>query len=61
MKDAYDVLKQREADLARVRHKVESLRIVGPLLADDLDSDQSDKTDLSSAENTKGEKRRTTS
>jgi len=40
MKDAYDVLKQKEFDLARVRHEVESLRIVGPLLADDLDSDQ---------------------
>ena len=56
MKDAYDVLKQKEADLARVRHEVESLRIVGPLLADDLDSDQSDKTDLSFAEKTEGEK-----
>ena len=56
MKDAYDVLKQKEFDLVRVRHEVESLRIVGPLLADDLDSDQSDKTDLSSAEKTEGEK-----
>jgi len=56
MKDAYDVLKQKEFDLARVRHEVESLRIVGPLLGDDLDSEQSDKTDLISAEKTKGEK-----
>jgi hypothetical protein len=56
MRDPYDVLKQKEADLARVRHEIESLRIVGGLLADDLDSDQSDKTDLSSAERTKGEK-----
>jgi hypothetical protein len=52
MKDAYDVLKQKEFDLARVRHEVESLRIVEPLLSDDLDSDQSDKTDLSFAEKT---------
>ena len=52
MRDAYDVLKQKEADLDRVRHQVESLRIVAALLADDLDSDQSDKTDLSSAEKT---------
>jgi hypothetical protein len=51
MKDAYDILKQKEADLARVRHEVESLRIVGPLL-DDLDSHQSDKTDLISEEKT---------
>jgi hypothetical protein len=41
MKDAYDVLKQKEFDLARVRHEVESLRIVAPLLEDNLDSDQS--------------------
>ena len=46
MRDAYDVLKQKEADLARVRHEVESLRIVASLLLDDLNSDQSDKTDL---------------
>ena len=51
MRDAYDVLKQKEADLARVRHEVESLRIVAPLL-DDLDSHQSDKTDLISEEKT---------
>jgi len=56
MRDPYDVLKQKEADLGRVRHEIESLRIVGPLLADDLDSDQSDKTDLNFAEKTKGEK-----
>ena len=43
MKDAYDVLKQKEADLARVRHQVESLRIVAPLLVDDSDFDQSEK------------------
>jgi hypothetical protein len=56
MRDPYNVLKQKEADLARVRHEIESLRIVGPLLADDLDSDQSDERNLSSAEKTKGEK-----
>ena len=56
MRDAYDVLKQKEADLARVRREVESLRIVAPLLGDNLGSDQSDKADLSSAEKTEGEK-----
>jgi hypothetical protein len=45
MRDAYEVLKQKEADLARVRHEVESLSIVARLLTDDLDSDQSDKTE----------------
>lgn len=52
MKDAYDVLKEKEADLARVRHEIESLRIVALLLLDDLNPDQSDKTNLISAEKT---------
>ena len=52
MRDAYDVLKEKEADLARVRYEVESLRIVTSLLLDDLNSDQSDKTDLISEEKT---------
>jgi hypothetical protein len=50
MKDAYEALKQKEADLSRVRHEIESLRIVASLLADDLNSDQSDKSYLVSAE-----------
>jgi hypothetical protein len=38
MKDAYAVLEQKEADLARVRLEIESLRIVASLLekTDDL-------------------------
>jgi len=44
MRDAYDVLKEKEADLARVRDEIESLRIVASLLLYDLNSDQSDKT-----------------
>jgi hypothetical protein len=52
MKDAYEALKQKEADLSRVRHEVESLRIVASLLADDLNFDQSDKSYLFSAEKT---------
>ncbi|HEY7352731.1 MAG TPA: hypothetical protein VH596_08190 [Terriglobales bacterium] len=35
MKSANDVLRQKEADLARVRHEVNSLKIVAALLADD--------------------------
>lgn len=38
MKDAYEVLEQKEADLSRVRQEIESLRIVAPLLVDDLNS-----------------------
>lgn len=52
MKDAYEALKRKEADLNRVRHEIESLRIVASLLVDDLDSDQSDKLYLVSPEKT---------
>ena len=51
MKDAYETLKQKEADLGRVRHEIESLRMVASLLVDDLNSDQSDKPYLVSTEN----------
>jgi hypothetical protein len=37
MKDAYEVLHQKEADLARVRKEVYSLNIVVRLLAEDDD------------------------
>ncbi len=50
MKDVYEALKQKEADINRVRHEIESLRIVASLLVDDLNSDQSDKPYLVSAE-----------
>jgi hypothetical protein len=35
MKDAYEVLYQKEADLVRVRREVESLTVAAQLLADD--------------------------
>jgi hypothetical protein len=35
MKDAYEVLYQKEADLARVRQEIESLTIVASMLAED--------------------------
>jgi len=38
MKNAYEVLYQREVDLARVRREIESLTIVASLLADDESS-----------------------
>lgn len=40
MKDVYEALQQKEADLARVRHEIESLRVVASLLSDDLGSDE---------------------
>jgi hypothetical protein len=41
MKDAYELLQQKETDLARVRHEIDSLRIVAPLLSDDLAFEES--------------------
>ncbi len=49
MKQAYEVLEQKEAHLARVRREIESLRIVASLLVDDLNSNDSDQTHLISA------------
>ena len=37
MKDAYEVLHEKEADVARLRKEIESLNIVAGLLADDND------------------------
>ena len=47
MKDAYAVLAQKEADLARVRQEIESLRIVASLLekTDDLPDLEATGTD----------------
>lgn len=35
MKDLYQILQTKEADLARVRNEIESLRIVNPLLSNE--------------------------
>jgi len=35
MKDVYQILEQKEADLDRIRCEIESLRLVAPLLSDD--------------------------
>jgi hypothetical protein len=47
MKDAYAVLEQKEADLARVRQEIESLKIVASLLekTDDLPDLEATGTD----------------
>jgi hypothetical protein len=52
MKSAYEVLEQKETDLARVRHEIESLRIVAPLLSDELPSEELTKKRASAAEET---------
>jgi hypothetical protein len=36
MKDVYEVLRQKEADIDRVRHEIECLQVVASLLSDDL-------------------------
>jgi hypothetical protein len=36
MKDAYEVLQQKEADVANVRHEIQSLKLVSSLLSDEL-------------------------
>ena len=38
MKDAYEVLYRKEADLARVRREIESLTMAVPLLVNDASS-----------------------
>jgi hypothetical protein len=38
MKDLYQVLRQKEMDIERVRRELEALRFVIPLLAEDADS-----------------------
>ncbi|HZP17880.1 MAG TPA: hypothetical protein VFB00_07950 [Terriglobales bacterium] len=38
MKDAYEVLRQKEADVARVRREIQSLKIAASLLEDESDS-----------------------
>ena len=40
MKDAQDVLHQKETDLVRVRREIDSLRIVASLLAADQNLDE---------------------
>lgn len=52
MKDAYEVLRQKEADIARVRNEIESLRLVSSLLSDELASDELTRKPVRTAEKT---------
>lgn len=51
MKNPFKVLEQKEADLVRVRHEVESLRLVTSLLAEGASSVQSDDKETTPEEN----------
>jgi hypothetical protein len=42
MRDVYEVLRQKEADVARVRHEIESLLLTASLLRDQPTSDNLD-------------------
>jgi hypothetical protein len=46
MKDPYDVLREKEQEIARVRKEVDALRIVAKLLAEDSSPMKDDKVDL---------------
>jgi len=52
MKNAYEVLQQKERDLARVRREIESLRIVASLLSEELTSEEMTRTRSRLAEET---------
>jgi hypothetical protein len=40
MKNVFEVLQQKEADLTRVQHEIESLRTVASLLSDELPTEE---------------------
>jgi hypothetical protein len=48
MKDAYEVLHQKESELTRVRREIASLRIVAPLLSADSSAENSEREEESS-------------
>jgi hypothetical protein len=54
MKDAYEVLQQKEADLARVHREIESLRLVASLLSEDETSEELTKSASSAEELDRG-------
>lgn len=51
MKNVYEVLRQKELELARLEKEVEALRVAAPLLSEDKEpiSDNSSKPTLTSA------------
>ncbi len=39
MRDVYEVIRDKEVEITRVRHEIEALRSILPLLADEMDDD----------------------
>jgi len=54
MKDAYEILRQKEAAVARLRHEIASLQIVAPLLSDDTHTDHPQQRTEGSEEGSSG-------
>lgn len=50
MKDAYELLHQKEVELAKVRREIASLRIVAPLLSVDSPAENSQRADKKNLE-----------
>ncbi len=46
MKDAYEVLRQTELRLARVKREIEALLVVAPLLRDETDKAEDETTEF---------------
>ena len=55
MKNAYEVLHQKEAELARVRHEIASLRIAAPLLSGESAVENSERGEEKDLEDEKNE------
>lgn len=46
MKDLYQVLRQKESDLERIRKEIEALRFVTPLLSEEKEPDKNARASL---------------
>jgi asparagine synthetase A len=51
MRDAYEVLRQKELEVSRLEEEVESLRVVAPLLSEDGEGENDDQPTLRRAVN----------
>jgi hypothetical protein len=49
MKDVYEVLRQKELELARVEAEVEALRVAAPLLSEDHELNDDGKPDATAS------------
>jgi hypothetical protein len=46
MKDLYQVLREKELDVERIRKEIEALRVVTSMLSEDSDADKNTKPSL---------------